>query len=280
MDHYDTIKAGRPIKEFISDLSQWYVRRSRDRFKVGEENDKQNATATLRHVLLVLSKLMAPFTPFIAEKIYLELGGDKESVHLEDWPEINHKLRDQVKIEQMAKARKIVEMGLSLRAENSLKVRQPLAGLLTNAGLDGEYNTIVAEELNVKEISGLGEKQNMVNSLKKMMGRSKASDLASKEEGDLIVKLDTALTEELKKEGLAREIIRAVNQIRKEQNLSIDKKAIVEYQTEDKILLAVFKEQVEILKKNTASAEFKLGVGEKEIKIDDCELKLKVVEIS
>ena len=86
MDLYDTMRSGRLLRDFIGDLSQWYLRRSRDRFKGENEEDKRAAMTMLRHVLLELSKLMAPFTPFIAEKIYQDLGGEKESVHLEAWP--------------------------------------------------------------------------------------------------------------------------------------------------------------------------------------------------
>ena len=98
MEAYKLVQASRPIVDFVTELSQWYVRRSRDRFKSASApaglrrdegndiDDKQAAINTLHEVLFTLSKVMAPFTPFIAEKIYLALGGEMESVHLENWP--------------------------------------------------------------------------------------------------------------------------------------------------------------------------------------------------
>ncbi|MEK7064823.1 MAG: isoleucine--tRNA ligase, partial [Patescibacteria group bacterium] len=171
MDKYNTVKAGRPIKDFIDDLSTWYVRRSRDRFKIGNEEDKQSAIATLREVLLTLSKIMAPFTPFMAEKMYLELGGELESVHLEKWPQINDKMINDKLIEQMIQARKVVEMGLALRAEAGIKVRQPLSKFSIfpdkvrdpafhrdNFQFSKEMMQIIADELNVKKVE-IGDKE-------------------------------------------------------------------------------------------------------------------------
>lgn len=236
MDNYNTVKASRPILDFIADLSQWYLRRSRGRFKDEDETDKQAALATLREVLLTLSKLMAPFTPFIAEKIYLELGGKKESVHLEDWPQAEEKLIDEKVLEQMTLARKIVEMGLAIRAEKRIKVRQPLS-LLQMAGgeLSDALQQIVADELNVKEVKILGKK------------------------GELKVELDTAITPELKKEGLAREIIRTINQKRKEMDLTIKDKVVVKYQTNDKLLQEVFAEFGEEIKKAVLAEKLEEG---------------------
>ncbi|MFH1291945.1 MAG: isoleucine--tRNA ligase [bacterium] len=263
MDNYNTVKAGRPIKEFITELSQWYVRRSRNRFKIGDEQDKQMAIATLKEVLLTLAKVMAPFTPFIAEKIYLEIGGDLESVHLEDWPKVNGRLAYEEVVKNMDLVRKIVEMSLSLRAEVGIKVRQPLNRLSVISKLPEELLDVIAEEINVKEVV-------VVQDIKE--------DLV-KEDGELKVGLDTEITEELKKDGLAREIIRAVNQIRKENKLSIDKKVIVEYATDDELLKTVFTGYAEELKKNTATSEFKTGQDGVEKDINGNKIKLKVIEV-
>ena len=264
MNGYKLAEASRPIMEFITELSQWFVRRSRNRFKVGEESDKQFAVATLREVLLTLSKVMAPFTPFIAEKIYLEVGGSKESVHLADWPKVDEGLLDDKIMVGMEKARKIVEMGLSLRAEQAIKVKQPLSRLVINdKALSSNLHSIIAEEINVKSV----EVSNKVE-----------GDVV-KEDGGLKVVLDTELTPELKKEGLAREIIRAVNQIRKEKKLSIDKKAVVTYSTDDKMLQEVFAKFGEELKKNTASNEIREGDGDKDVLIGEHKLSIKISEI-
>src|SRR3989344_2830744 len=86
LENYNTVKSGRPIKDFINEFSTWYVRRSRARVKGDDSEDKQFALATMKYILAELSKIMAPFTPFVAEDLYKKVGGDKESVHLENWP--------------------------------------------------------------------------------------------------------------------------------------------------------------------------------------------------
>ncbi len=259
MDKYDTIRAGRPIRDFIDELSTWYVRRSRDRFKIGGtlrqaqgEEDKQFALATLREVLVTLSKVMAPFTPFIAEKIWQilvneEQGTRNESVHLQEWPAFAKATDGQARVlEEMAVVRKIVEMGLALRAEHGIKVRQPLNQLVVNSKqLTEELKNIIAEELNVKKI----EETKEITEIKK---------LKIKEDGDLKVGLDIEITPELKKEGLLREVVRTINQIRKEQKLTIQDQVVVEYGTDDVELLAVFTGYSEELKRSVLASGIKL----------------------
>lgn len=264
MNEYKLAEASRPVGDFITELSQWYVRRSRDRFKVGEEKDKANAVATLHTVLLTLSKIMAPFTPFIAERIYLALGGGQESVHLEKWPEVDEKMIDRETLAGMILARRVVEMGLSLRAENGVKVKQPLAKLVVNSELNDNLTKIIAEELNIKEVQ---------------TGQASGDKLVFKIEGELKVSLDLTITAELKKEGLAREIIRAVNQIRKEEKLAVDKQVVVEYSADDELLKLVFNEYIDELKKHTAVSEFRSGRGVKEVKIGERNIKLSVIEV-
>ena len=123
MEKYDMVRATRPIKDFVSDLSTWYIRRSRDRFKVRD----QEALGTARHVFQEFSKLIAPVMPFIAEDIYRRLKGGKESVHLEDWPKAGSV--DQKILENMEEARKIVSLALEARSKAGIKVRQPLPKL-------------------------------------------------------------------------------------------------------------------------------------------------------
>ncbi|MBI5022878.1 MAG: isoleucine--tRNA ligase [Candidatus Magasanikbacteria bacterium] len=255
MDNYNTVKASRSIKDFIDDLSTWYLRRSRDRFKGDDEADKQAALVTLREVLMTLSKLMAPFTPFIVEKIYLALGGEKESVHLEDWPKADEKLIDEKLLAEMTTARKIVEMGLALRAAKCVKVRQPLPRLLVAGGeLSEAMRQIVADELNVKKVE------------------------INKKGSELKVELDVEITQELKKEGLAREIIRAINQKRKEIGLTIHDQVIIKYQTDDKLLREVFTEFSEEIKKSVLAKKLEEGEGEK-IEIDGVSVEIKIEKI-
>jgi len=262
MESYHLVKASRPIVEFVTDLSQWYVRRSRDRFKGDDLQDKQSAIATLNEVLMTLSKVMAPFTPFIADKMYLELGGKIESVHLESWPEIDDKMIDDKIIEEMEKVRKVVEMGLALRAEAGIKVKQPLSKLTTyNLQLTTGLSQIIADELNVK----LVETQNFAS----------VQGAIIKEDGGIKVALYTEITEELKKEGLVREVVRAINQMRKEQKLTINDKIIVNYETDDEMLKNILVEFENELKKNVLAIELnQTSVDSDEIEIDNHKIRI------
>jgi len=197
LEGLNTIKAARPIREFVTDFSTWYVRRSRDRFKGEDEKDKQCALATTRFVLLELSKLIAPFMPFIAETIYMNitLADGKESVHLEDWPEeekIDKKLLDKMTI-----VRKVVSMALEAREKAGIRVRQPLNKLEISGAefLEKEKDLLelIKDEVNIKNVEFLRFKE-------------------------LGVGLDTTLTPALLEEGAVRAIIRFIQSLRKKQN--------------------------------------------------------------
>src|SRR3989339_1465872 len=250
MNAYKLAEASRPIMDFVLELSQWYVRRSRDRFKGDDEEDKQAALATLREVLLTLSKVMAPFTPFIAESIYREIRDKKDeisSVHLEMWPAVDEKIDEEI-LNQMDRARKLVETGLSLRKEAGIKVRQPLSRFqIPDYRFSGDLLTIIADELNVKKVE---------------VGKE--------------IEVDTELTDELKKEGMAREIVRAINQIRKEKGLTRENQVKVIYETDDEELKKVFAEFEDDIKKQVLADKIKEGGGETEVEINEKKMKLKV----
>ncbi|MSU75243.1 MAG: isoleucine--tRNA ligase [Candidatus Magasanikbacteria bacterium] len=276
MDQYNTVKAGRPIKDFIDELSTWYVRRSRDRFKGESQEDKEFALHTLHQVLLTLSKLMAPFTPFIAEKIYQSISGTgygirdtgsgvRESVHLEDWPQYHEAHHDKSVLEEMEVARKIVELGLALRAEAKQKVRQPLSQLtINNEHLSHELLQIIADELNVKKV----EFAEYVE---------EGADWVSKEEGKVKVWLNIKIDEQLKKEGLLREVIRAINQMRKEQKLTINDQVVVSYATSDADLLTVFEKYNDELKRSVLATALKPGAADgQEVTIENKAIKISI----
>jgi len=212
MDAYNTVKAGRPLKIFIDDLSTWYLRRSRDRFKSEDEKERMSVCATMGDVLGTLARLCAPFTPFIAEEIYQGLkysapkGQMQESVHLESWPIVRNGAEDKKLESDMEVVRQIVEMAHALRAETALKVRQPLSELVCNQVIEEALFAIIADEVNVKKAS---------------QGDIPTSDgWVVKESGGLRVALNTALTPELKEEGAVRELVRQINALRKEQGLT------------------------------------------------------------
>jgi isoleucyl-tRNA synthetase len=228
MDVYNTVKAGRAIADFVNELSTWYVRRNRDRIKGGDEAAKQ-ALNTLGYVLVEVCKLLAPFMPFLAEYIFKDVTG-KESVHLENWTLPS--AVDEIIIAHMQVARQLVEAGLSLRKELNLKVRQPLAQveyhLKNNLVLPEELDQVIAEELNVKLASGRSD-------------FAAKNGFALKETQEFKLALDTVLTPELKVEGMARELERQVQDLRKKSGLKMGDLVDLYYNTPDeeveKILL-------------------------------------------
>jgi isoleucyl-tRNA synthetase len=283
MELYLLAEASRPIVEFVTELSQWYVRRSRERLKGADEIDKLQCLSTLREVLLQLSKIMAPFTPFIAEKIYQELkknhGGKKfeESVHLELWPKYHEKHHELAALNRMLILRKVVEIGLSVRAEQKIKVRQPLAklsfcvdGSYTTIGNDlgqnKEYLSIIADELNVKVVE--------------YAEAVKEPGFIAKVDGDVKVWLNTEMTEELAAEGLLRDIIRTINQMRKDQGLTIEDKVVVKYFTESELLKNVLSKYTEELKLSVLAEEVVEGENDgAEVEIGKDMIKFSVSKV-
>jgi isoleucyl-tRNA synthetase len=201
MDAYLLAEASRPIADFMTELSQWYVRRSRDRLK--EQNPE--ALAVLRFVLLELAKISAPFVPFIAEHTYKELRGELESVHLENWPQAGKLSADEEKLlTDMEMARQIVEKALAIRAEKGIKVRQPLSELrIAECRMQNVILEIIADEINVKDI--------------KCVNKMPSDDTWAVKDN---VALNIVITKELKQEGAVREVVRAVNALRKDAGLT------------------------------------------------------------
>ncbi len=238
MEEYKLAEASRPIVEFVTELSQWYVRRSRDRFKGEDAEDKTNAIETLEYVLLTLAKVMAPFTPFIADSVYLKLGGTKESVHLENFPVYTEKEVNSAVLEEMKYVREVVEMGLALRAQAGVKVRQVLSQFFIHGiKLSDAACEIVADELNVKSI---------------VHDMPESSDfITTKEDNKIKVGLDTQMTDELKKEGLVREIVRTINQMRKEAGFTIEDRVEIAYDTDNENVIAAIHTFAEEIKAST-----------------------------
>lgn len=190
LESYELDKATRYIFDFVDDLSTWYIRRSRDRYKGEDAEDKKNALGTTLFVLKETAKIIAPFIPFVAEELWQELKNDnnQESVHLESWPTGYTKHTEIVKT--MVKVRALITEGLQLRSEVGIKVRQPLAHLqLPLEGISESYHDLIKDELNVKELH----------------------------DGEL--KLDATITPELQTEGNMRELLRQIQSLRKSAGL-------------------------------------------------------------
>ncbi|MDZ7744297.1 MAG: isoleucine--tRNA ligase [Candidatus Saccharibacteria bacterium] len=260
LQRYELADAVKPILPFIDDASNWYVRRSRKRFwKSEDDTDKSDAYRTLHYILVRLSIVLAPFTPFLAEELYQKLT-EGESVHLLDWPQIGKV--DEVIIDQMAYTRRVINEGLSQRAAAGIKVRQPLKTVRVD-GAEAflgdnvqELAAIITEELNVKEWVSEGS------------GKT-----------DMKVELETNITPELKREGLAREVIRHVQSARKQAGLEVDDRISLSLSTDDDELKQSIQEQSHIIKHETLANHLtKDGAGgvESIAKVDGIELAIKI----
>ena len=248
---YDLPNALKPVLPFLDDASNWYVRRSRKRFwKSEDDTDKQQAYKTLYYVLTQLSLIMAPFTPFLAEELYHKLVGGG-SVHLCDWPVSGHV--NELVVKDMERTREAITAGLGKRAQAGLKVRQPLARVTVWNGFDvGEpsevkqaYMDIIAEELNVKHVEqahGDTPEDATVN-------------------GAVAIQLDLNITPVLKAEGLMREVVRNVQQARKQAGLEVNDRIHLWLQTADEELTTMINSQqlVEVIMQETLAAQVNHG---------------------
>jgi len=227
MSQYNLMHASRPVLEFTDGLSNWFVRRSRKRFwKSENDGDKNQAYHTLYYVLTELSKVMAPFTPFMSEDIYRQLTASKNSIHLESFPEADKDLVDEKLEEEMDSVRTYITEGLRLRSISQLKVRQPLAKVTLPSCPDYLVD-VVKEELNVKSV----------------------------EVGSEDVELDTELTPELKREGLMREVVRNVQSARKEAGLNVDDRIHLSLKTEGEELKKAIEEHQETIMLETLAVD-------------------------
>jgi isoleucyl-tRNA synthetase len=210
MEAYDPPTAARRLEAFVLDLSTWYVRRSRRRFWKSESDaDKRSAYQTLYQVLVNVSQLLAPFMPFVSETMYQNLAagrpGQPESVHLSDWPVAAPEWRDDELRQQMSVVRRLVATGLAARNSAGIKVRQPLRAVtIAERPLDAGLEAILLEELNIKAARYQGEGGGLT--------------------------LDTEVTEELKLEGLARDIVRTVQELRKRCGFAVEDRIRLYYQ--------------------------------------------------
>jgi isoleucyl-tRNA synthetase len=253
MQNYDIQKALKPVLEFIDDASNWYVRRSRRRFwKSEDDSDKNDAYATLYYVLVRLSVILAPFTPFLSEELYRKLTGD-ESVHLVDWPK-SGKINEDLLV-QMAQIRQLIAQGLADRSRNSLKVRQPLKSVVLNVSSDisKDLLDIVSEELNVKEV--------------KLQVNSESTDVSAV--------IDMEITEELRQEGIVRELIRYIQNERKQAGLEVEDRISLLIESDSPEILEAANDFEKIIKDETLAEE----IGEVPVDAHEAVVKIEGLEV-
>jgi isoleucyl-tRNA synthetase len=291
MDANKIEEASRPIMDFINILSTEYLQLVRDRFKVNSNDDPLDsvqAAATMREVLFQLSLIMAPFTPFVAEKIYQELKKRnvewrkwKDSVHLEDWPVQNQEILEKY-VESyvgMKYAIKVIAAGRSLRKQSSINVRQPLSELecaqlpvaqYTAPLVNKSIEEIVRKALNVKEIKAASPQD---------INRRASEGWAVCNDAEFTLALNVVeITDELKREGLVREIVRTVNQMRKDAGLTIQDRIVLKYRSSDEMLAGVFTEFADDIRTQVLADRLEDG-GEVVVAIDGRQVHLSIEKV-
>lgn len=249
MDDYKLYDATRELQAYFEDVSQWYVRRIRDRARAGD----RAALQTLRYVLHTGARLLAPFSPFLAERVYqvVKYHHDPESVHLSDWPEhmssilsrmLGDEHKDKLVIASMERVRDIASRGLMERQKAGIKVRQPLERLtVSGAPLEAPYTALICEEVNVEQVS-FDEKLS---------------------EGTVM--LDTTLTEALIEKGDVREFLRALADVRKQMQLEPTDTVVVGVdQTLHSLLSSETISGVESLSRTSESGEHTVSLSQGE----------------
>ena len=249
---YDPTNAGRRMQEFIDQLSNWYVRRSRRRFwKSENDQDKLSAYLTLHTCLVTLAKLMAPLTPFLVEEIYQNLvcsvdQDSPDSVHLASFPVADQSLVDEGLMQATRLAMRIASMGRSARSKAGLKVRQPLASVMVTTRTPEEqgYLTLVEpqvlEELNIKELRVLGEEDHLYQQAREAAGGQSEAVVAVGGysvalEGGYMVAVDASVTPKLAEEGLARELVHRIQNLRRAAQFELTDHIVSYYQSPEQI---------------------------------------------
>ena len=265
LNNYNLQDATKPILPFLDDASNWYVRRSRRRFwKSEDDGDKNDAYRTLHYVLVRLSYMLAPFTPFLAEELYHNLTGDNESIHLKDWLPAGE--IDSSMLRDMNALRTAVNDGLSKRASEGIKVRQPLASvkLINTISQDTPAEVaqflidIAKDELNVKSVEIVADSES--------------------ESAQPSVVYDLTITPELKREGLMREIVRHVQSARKQAGLQIDDRIVLSISSDDSEISQAIDAFADVIKAETLAVELNYAADESEKY--DAKIEGKLVEIS
>ncbi|MFZ9227917.1 MAG: isoleucine--tRNA ligase [Candidatus Nanopelagicales bacterium] len=337
LENFDTQKAGKVLFEVVDDMSNWYVRRNRRRFWDADPL----ALDTLHDALKKITLIMAPFVPFITEKVWQEMfktttDKDIESVHLANWPKVNKEEIRYDLIESMGLIRRLVELGRGARAEGKVKNRQPLAKALVSAKnwdkVDQDLKDQLAEELNILQVQSLSQTQDLVNvsvkanfrtlgarfsketpqiakkiteidpvelvtSLRKnnsYLVKIGSSDFEINSDDVIItetpregwsvmsqdgetIALDLTLTKELRSLGLSREVIRLIQETRKNSGFDVSDRINVKYSSTNHELLDAINEHIEVIKNEVLAINFELESTLTNNSAIDEELNLKIL---
>ncbi len=351
LKRYDVTRAARAISDFvIDDVSNWYVRRCRRRFWKSEMGqDKQAAYETLYETLLTVSKLIAPYTPFLADELYLNLTGGRpkqDSVHLTFMPQPDaqaHRFREPQLEKRMQVVRQVVFLGRALRNESGVKVRQPLSRVIVAANSAGTKSNIeimsnlILEELNVKKVDFVtdaaalvtkkavpkykqlgpkfGGKTNDAAACIRLFSEEKIARLEAsgalsidlqgeqfsvelddveivsesseglvvQSENDLTVALDLEITTELRQEGLAREFVNRVQNMRKNAGFDVIDRINIYYESSEELLAAIAKQKTYVSNETLAekiSDELKVDIVTEEWEINGSKATIAIEKIS
>ena len=268
LDGYDPTGAGRKIENFVDDLSNWYVRRSRRRFWKSENDaDKRAAYTTLYHCLVTLSRLLAPFTPFLAEELYQNLVSSvspqaPDSVHLADFPVADEKKIDQQLIADTRLAMRVSSLGRAARSKAGIKVRQPLAHVVVSVARSNEQESLerlkpqILEELNVKEIK--------LATAAELVDMARQPDYVVDDVANPSTAIYTKISPELQAEGMAREIVHRLQTMRRSAGFDIADHITTYYQGEP-YARQVMTDFADYIKQETLSQQIVAGVPKQDV---------------
>ncbi|HEY5639328.1 MAG TPA: isoleucine--tRNA ligase [Dehalococcoidia bacterium] len=250
LDEYDPTTTGRAIQDFVDDLSNWYVRRSRRRFWRGElDDDKVAAYQTLYTSLVTVAKLLAPFAPFVAEAVYRNLvcsvdQSAPESVHLSEWPEAEAELVDEALMDETRIVMRVVSLGRAARQKSQMKVRQPLASATAFVQTAAQKEPLarlaaqVTEELNVKDLRIKALSEEFADTYTRpddVLAAAGEGHVLAEDDAGYAVAVDTRLTSELADEGVARELVHRLQGLRKSAGLEISDRIVAYYGDSERI---------------------------------------------
>ena len=329
LDSYKINEATRPIMTFMDNLTNWYIRRSRKRFwKQENDSDKIEAYETLYEILVELSKILSPVMPFVTEHIYRNLTW-KESVHLDIFPIANNSFILSNLNTSFEKTAKLINLWLSFRSRNKLRVRQPLLSATIWEKLDQYYLDIIKEELNVKEIIVLEDSSKIAKKVCRpnakliwpKFGRDVQKVIVEAKNGNfeeleawkikvwefvlevweyemayekldenmdieswfgMVIAMDAKLTPELIEEWYARDIVRHIQESRKEANFNVDDRIEIELKTENLELansIEKFKNNIQAETLSTITEKLANPSYEKEIELEEYKLKISLKKV-